>query len=274
MGPMPTAPTPSRRPRLVHVEEVERLTPGMVRIVFGGEQLAGFEAGAFTDHYVKLQFPPPDAPYAPPFDVEDVKRRLPREQWPRIRSFTVRGWDPERLRLTIDFVVHGTGVAGPWAAAARPGDALQLVGPGGAYAPDPAAAWHLLVGDACVIPAIAVSLERIPPGVPVHVLVQIDDDAERQPLPTPGDARIAWVRDEDELLARLEALPFPDGTVHAFIHGEAAMVRAVRRHLLADRGVPRSALSASGYWKRTLTDEAWRAIKRDWNAAVEQDVPA
>ena len=37
------------------VESVQRLTPRMIRIVFGGEDLAGFGAGEFTDHYVKLR---------------------------------------------------------------------------------------------------------------------------------------------------------------------------------------------------------------------------
>ena len=110
----------------------------MIRVVVGGDDLAGFDAGEFTDHYVKLQLPPPGAPYSAPFDPEAIKAELPREHWPRTRTYSVRDWDPEARRLTIDFVVHGdTGVAGPWAASAAPGDHLQLNGPGGAYAPDP-----------------------------------------------------------------------------------------------------------------------------------------
>ena len=70
-------------------------------------------------------------------------------------------------QLTIDFVVHGdVGVAGPWARTAQPGDELDLVGPGGAYTPDPDADWHLLAGDASVIPAISASLPRIPRARP------------------------------------------------------------------------------------------------------------
>jgi NADPH-dependent ferric siderophore reductase len=144
---------------------------------------------------VKLLIPPPGAPYEAPFDVEDVKARLPREQWPRTRTFSVRAWDPDARRLTIDFVDHGdAGVAGRWAAAARPGDRLQLFGPGGAYAPSPEAPWHLMIGDASVIPAIAASLERIPPGVLVHVLLAVDDAREQQRLTTPGELRLqrAW----------------------------------------------------------------------------------
>ena len=44
------------------VEHVQRLTPRMIRIVFGGEDLAGFGAGEFTDHYVKLRIGDAPAP--------------------------------------------------------------------------------------------------------------------------------------------------------------------------------------------------------------------
>jgi len=273
------APAPARRPRTPRVARVistEPLTPHMIRIVLGGEGLAGFEAGEFTDHYVKLQVPPPGAPYAAPFDVEDLKARLPQDQWPRTRSYTVRAWDPERGELTIDFVVHGDeGVAGPWAAAAKPGDTLQLNGPGGAYAPDPDAAWHLMVGDQSVVPAIAASLARIPAGVPVHVLVEVDGPDDEQPLQTDGDLHVQWVHGgPGAVVPVLEDHAFPSGRVSAFVHGEASTVRAVRRHLLVDRGIAREAISCSGYWKRTRTDEEWRKDKAEWNRLVEQDLAA
>jgi NADPH-dependent ferric siderophore reductase len=271
---------PARRARRVlqtRVHDVHRITPRLIRVVVGGEDLDGFGAGAFTDHYVKLQIPPPGAPYAAPFDAEDVKARLPREQWPRTRTYTVQDWDPERRRLTIDFVHHGdTGVAGPWAAAARPGDSLQLTGLGGAYTPDSAAGWHLLIGDESVLPAIAASLRRVPAVVPVHVLVEVGGADDEVPLDSPGDLRVRWLHRRDDhaddlLLRAVAALEFPPGTVHAFVHGEAAAVRAVRRHLIVDRGIPREALSVSGYWKRDRTEEGWREDKAEWNRQVEAD---
>jgi NADPH-dependent ferric siderophore reductase len=269
-------------PRLAEVVDVERLTPGMVRVVLGGAGLAGFEAGEFTDHYVKLQIPPPSASYGAPFDVEEIRARLPSDQWPRTRSFTVAGWDAERQWLTIDFVIHGdSGVAGPWAAAAQPGDKIQLEGPGGAYAPDPDADWHLMVGDASVLPAIAASLARIPAGAPVHVVVELDGPDERRELRTPGELHLLWVaqpaggqRDDDALHHAVSRLAFPAGRVHCFVHGEANAVRAIRRHLLVDRGLERESLSISGYWKRDRTDEGWRAEKPEWNRLVEEDLQA
>jgi len=270
---------PARRTRRViqtRVEDVRRLTPHLIRVVVGGEDLEGFAAGEFTDHYVKLQIPPKGAPYSAPFDADDVKARLPRDQWPRTRSFTVRRWDAERTLLTIDFVDHGdVGVAGPWASAARPGDGLQLMGPGGAYTPDPAADWHLMVGDEAVVPAIAASLERLREGVPVHVILEVGGPEDEVALATPGDLRVTWLHRRagvyDALVEAVRALAFPEGAVHAFVHGEASAVRAVRRHLVVDRGIPRDALSVSGYWKRGRTDEGWREDKAEWNRQVEAD---
>ncbi|HTR75978.1 MAG TPA: siderophore-interacting protein [Solirubrobacterales bacterium] len=241
------------------VETLEQLTPTLRRIVFGGEGLAGFSAGEFSDNYVKLQFPRPGAPA---------------EERPKVRTYTVREWDAGRSLLTIDFVVHGDeGVAGPWAAAAEPGDTLALRGPGGAYSPDPEAAWHLMAGDISVVPAISASLARVPAGVPVHVLLQVDGPAEEVALDSPGDLHLHWLHgDADELLAEaIAALDFPPGEPQVFLHGEATSVRLARRRLVAERGVPATALSASGYWKRTLTDEGWREAKADWNRQVEAE---
>jgi NADPH-dependent ferric siderophore reductase len=255
-----TPPRPKRVPRTAHVVSKTALTPHMVRIVLGGEGLAGFGAGAFTDHYVKLQVPDPAAA----------------DGATRTRTYTVRNWDEARSELTIDFVVHGDeGYAGPWAQGAQPGDTIDFNGPGGAYAPDPDAAWHLMVGDPSVLPAIGASLARVPAGVPVHVLVEVDGPDDEQPLQSPGDLHVTYAHGgPGSIVDVVESYTFPDGPVSAFVHGEASTVRAVRRHLLVDRELPREAISVSGYWKRTRTEEGWRDDKAEWNRQAEEDVAA
>jgi NADPH-dependent ferric siderophore reductase len=250
------------------VARTERLTPHMVRVVATGPALASFPDTEYTDRYVKILFPVPGVEYPEPFDLDVIRERLPREDQPRMRTYTVRAFDPVAAELTIDFVHHGdSGLAGPWAAAARPGDVLRLVGAGGAYAPDPAADWHLFVGDEAAIPAIAAACERLPAGVPAHAIVQVADESEQQALDTPGDLRIQWLLRAGEgagqLVGAVRALEFPAGRVHAFVHGEAAEVREVRRHLLTERGVPRDDLSVSGYWRRGRDEEGFRLYKRD-----------
>lgn len=266
-----------RRTTCGEVKRVERLTPHMLRVVLGGQGLAGFEAGEFTDRYVKLLFPPAGVTYPAPFDLERIRRELPRDRWPATRTYTVRAWDPRALELTLDIVHHGDiGVAGPWAATVRPGEGIHFLGPGGAYAPDPLAGWHLFVGDESALPAIAASLERLPDGALAHVFLEVSGPEEEQPLPSPAGAKITWFHRGDapvgaSLVTAVRELDFPDGLPHAFVHGEAAFVRDIRRHLRAERGVPLSRLSISGYWRFGRDDESWRSSKKEWNRRIEEE---
>ncbi|AEA28216.1 FAD-binding 9 siderophore-interacting domain protein [Pseudonocardia dioxanivorans CB1190] len=267
----------------LEVLRTEPLGPHMIRVVLGGDELARFPDTGYTDRYVKLLFTPPGVEYPEPFDVEAIRRELPREQWPRIRTYTVRRLDHDAGELTIDFVHHGdSGVAGPWAAAARPGDLLRRLGPGGAYAPNPAADWHLLVGDDAALPAIGAALERLPAGATALAVLQVDGPADHQDWHTAADVRATWLHRADlratgdvgeaaatQLLDAVAALEFPVGDVHAFVHGEAAAVRGLRRHLLGDRGVPRDALSVSGYWRRGRDEDGFRADKAAERAAEQ-----
>ncbi|AWS42471.1 siderophore-interacting protein [Streptosporangium sp. 'caverna'] len=271
---------PVRRTTRGEVRRVERLTPHMIRVVLGGEGLAGFEVGEFTDHYVKLLFPPPGVTYRKPFDMEAIQRDLPRDQWPTTRTYTVRAWDPEASELTLDFVYHGdSGLAGPWADRVQPGEEIHFFGPGGGYAPDPDAAWHLLVGDESALPAIATALERLPAGAQAHVFIEVEDAQEEQSLDSPADTKIFWLHRGgapvgEALIRAVRELDFPPGAVHAFVHGEATFVRELRRHLRTERGVPLSQLSISGYWRLGRDDEAWRSSKREWNEQIEQEEAA
>ncbi|MFF8270131.1 siderophore-interacting protein [Streptomyces sp. NPDC016562] len=259
------------------VVRTERLSPHMVRIVLGGEGLAGFGAGEFTDHYVKILFPAEGVSYPTPWNLEQIRADFPRAQWPRQRAYTVRSWDAVHRELTLDFVVHGDeGLAGPWAARVEPGELVRFLGPGGAYAPDPAAGWHLLVGDESALPAIAASMERMPVGARVHALIEVEGPRDELKFATPDGVVPVWLHRGgrpvgEALVEAVTALEFPSTDVHAFVHGEAGFVKELRRHLRLERGIPRERLSISGYWRLGETDEGWRAIKRDWNAAVEAE---
>jgi NADPH-dependent ferric siderophore reductase len=256
-----------RRPRVARVGEVlrtSRVTPHMIRVVLGGAGLDGF--------------PPAGAPYGVPFDVEQVRAEFPQELWPVTRTYTVRAWDPDSGELTIDFVYHGDeGLAGPWAAAAAPGDRIQFFGPGGGYAPSPEADWHLLVGDASALPAIGVALTRLPAGVPALVFIEVDGPEEQQTdLVLGAGVSVVWVHRDGgvpgaAVTAAVTAVDLPAGTGHVFVHGEAVMVRDLRRHLRAERGLDPQFTSISGYWRRGDTEDGWQAGKREWNAQIEAE---
>ncbi|WP_217650034.1 MULTISPECIES: siderophore-interacting protein [unclassified Streptomyces] len=274
---------PARKAPKVHEARVlrtERIAPHMVRVVVGGDGLAAFATSGFTDHYVKLLFPPPGVTYPEPFDIERIRAELPRDQWPAQRTYTVRAWDAVQRELTLDFVVHGDeGLAGPWAARARAGDAVRLLGPGGGYAPDPRADWHLLAGDESALPAIAAALEQLPEDAVAHAFIEVAQPDDELKIAAPAGAHVHWLPRHgapvgEPLIAAVRALDFPAGSVHAFVHGEAGAMKELRRHLRHDRGVPLDRLSLSGYWRLGKSDEAWRAVKREWNARVEREQEA
>ncbi|MGK5499684.1 siderophore-interacting protein, partial [Streptomyces sp. URMC 125] len=256
----------------------ERLGPRMVRVVLGGEDLADFPAGEYTDHYVKLLFPPEGVRYPEPFDLAAVRQSLPRDRWPATRTYTVRSWDPRTRELALDFVLHGDeGLAGPWADRVEPGEEVLFLGPGGGYRPSPEADWHLMVGDESALPAVAASLEAVPGGAPVRAFVEVAGPEEELELDLPPDAELRWLhrgtaRVGDLLVEAVRALDFPPGRMQAFVHGEAGWVKELRRHLRTERKVPRERLSISGYWRLGHDEDGWQASKREWNAQVEAEL--
>lgn len=250
---------------LVHliVTGTEQLSPGMIRVRFTAAEQSAFGA-AFaesdvTDRYVKLLLTDSDGQ-------------------PVVRTYTALEPDIDQGTLAIDFVVHGDdGVAGPWAASAAPGDALVVRGPGGAYAPDASAAWHLLAGDEAGLPAIRSALAALPAGAVGYAVVEIPDDTHLQPLPAPPGVTVTWVHSEPAsegrtgpLVAAVRALEWLPGRVHAFVHGEAeSVMHGIRPYLLKEREVPRADASISGYWRKGRTEETFRQWKAELAAAEE-----
>ncbi|BCB91695.1 siderophore-interacting protein [Phytohabitans suffuscus] len=261
--------TPQRQPRVQHVLDVrgtEWLSPHLVRVVAGGASLAEFGGGGHTDAYVKLLFADPALGLDPPYDLAALRA----ERRVAVRTYTVRWVDRAARRLAIDFVTHGdTGVAAPWAGGAAPGDRLVLSGPGGAYAPDPAAAWHVLAGDLSALPAIAASLEAMPGDAAGVAYLEVGDPADILPLKCPAQVDVRWLvnpdPDDAAFLARAldgGAWPVPPGRVQVFAHGERESVKAMRA-ALRGRAVPREAISISAYWARGRTEDTFQAEKRE-----------
>jgi NADPH-dependent ferric siderophore reductase len=272
-----TQPTRKRVARTAEVARTEVLAPAMVRVIFTGEDLRAMPALEFTDHYVKILFPPAGADYAWPFDPDELRASRPADEWPVTRTYTIRSYDPLSGEMAVDFVIHGDeGVAGPWAANAQPGDRIGFFGPGGGYAPEPTAAHHVYVGDEAAIPAIATALERLPAGARASALLEVQGPGDHQPMPVTDRTTLTWVdrgsRPYGEALVEaVRAAGLPDGKLDVFVHGNAEMVRQLRRWLFVDLRVDRSAVSISGYWRTGQTEDRWQATKREFNQEMEAD---
>lgn len=247
-----------RPARAARVVGRETISEHLVRLTLHCPELQQgiLERPPFTDAYVKLELA--DA-------AGDVV----------LRTYTVRNWRPEVGEFDLDFVVHGDeGVAGPWAREVEIGTEVTFRGPGGGYAPSSDAGLaHLFVGDLSALPAIEEALKQVPAGNSGLVVIATTSKRDARELAT--HLPVTWVVADalPEALERAaEAVEqwTPEGEVECFVHGEAGMVRRLRRHLRVDRQVALQRQSISGYWRLGTTDEGWRQQKKDWLAPVDE----
>ncbi|MDT7755625.1 MAG: hypothetical protein QOH27_1523 [Mycobacterium sp.] len=270
--------------RPVHTFQVissEQLTPHMIRLVLGGSGFDTFKPNEFADSYVKFVIvrDDVDVDVLPQPLTLDSFNELPEEQRPVVRTYTIRRVDLDRREITVDFVVHGEhGAAGPWASSAQPGQPAYLMGPSGAYSPDPDADWHLLASDEAGLPALGAALEALPPNAVGRAFIEVSGPDEEVPLSAPDGVEVRWIYrggrsdlvpeeqagDNAPLIAAVTESAWLPGQVQVFIHGEAqAVMHNLRPYIRKVRGVDAKRASISGYWRRGRTEETFRQWKAE-----------
>jgi NADPH-dependent ferric siderophore reductase len=179
--------------RRLEVRRAERITPRMVRVTFGGEDLADYETqGPDDDFRIFFPLPGEDRPVLPSLETggfvwpEGANR-------PQNREYTPRRFDPGSRELHVDFVVHGDGPGSVWADNAAPGQFAGSVGPRRSRVMSPAVTEYLLFGDESALPSIGRRLEELPAGVNVRAFVEIADPDEEQRIDTRANLDLTWL---------------------------------------------------------------------------------
>jgi NADPH-dependent ferric siderophore reductase len=251
-----------QKPRLAEVIRVERLTPQMVRVVLGGQELEGFTTRGPAEH-LKVNFPPPgQSKLVLPEWGPDGPILKEGQQRPLNRTYTPRRWDAQTGELTVDFLLHGEGIGSSWAQQARPAQIVAVSHqPGGAYKVDADADWYLIGGDEAALPAIGTLLEALPAHCSAHVFVEVANEAEELKLESPARFQVTWLhhggaagRVGRGLEQAVREFSFPEGNGHVWIGCEASVMRDIRRHLLNQRGMARAHAHTQGYWKHGATN--------------------
>ncbi len=241
--------------REVRLKKRIALTPHMLRLTFGGDDIARF---ASDDHiHVRMYFPPeglkkPEWPRPAP----DGRILWPEEdRKPATRYYTIRRIDLSTREIDVDFVLHEH--AGPGAAFAmnaNPGAICGMAGPLG-YNVRPAR-WHLLAGDETALPAIARSLEVLPPTAHGHAFIEVAGSAEEIPLTAPPRIVVTWLHrngaapgSTDLLIDAVLTVPWPDHSdVFAWAACETRSARAIREHLRKTKNLARKQHLVVAYW--------------------------
>ncbi|MCI0382875.1 siderophore-interacting protein [Streptomyces sp. CNQ085] len=260
------------------VVRTARLGPSLVRITFRGERLGRF-AGGGRDQSFSLFLPQPgQREPVVPVELGDGWFAAWRVMDPAVRaimrSYTVAAQRPKAGEVDVDFVLHGdTGPATRWARRARPGDRVRLLGPVVAenrsvgFRPPAGTDRVLLAADETALPALAGILAWLPAGVRARAWVEVPRAGDVRPLPTAADAEVTWLVREDfrrhgVVVDAVREAVLPEeawGGAYAWLAGEAAAVRALRRHLVSERGLDRGRVAFSGYWRMGASEEDLRA---------------
>lgn len=241
-------------PRELEVIRSTQITPHMQRITLGGAALADFPEDQ-ESAYIKLMFSQPG------------------EERPLVRTYTVRQQTGDTI--DVDFALHGAfspetkGPASSWAENAQPGDRILVGGPGPKKLLNPDADWFLLAGDMTALPAISVNLAALPADARGYAVIEVVEESDIQSLQHPENLELIWVinphasDDNYPLLEKIQQLTWPPGQPAAWAACEFNSMRALRKYFKQERGVPKSHLYISSYWKLGSSETQHKAAKRE-----------
>lgn len=209
------------------VRRREPLSDHLVRLVLDG--LDGFASTGVPDEWVGLVVP---------------------GQF-QSRYYTVR--DFSGGELTLDVVVHDVGLVTEWAMRDCVGDTVTITEPKSSFAPPSGATWLMLVGDLTAMPAIARIVEATEHlELTTYVLAEVPDDLAGY-LPEGPD--VTWLsppsHGQSALAEVVEGIEWPAGEGYFWMAGESAQMRAIRKHLMREVGLPTSHYDVMGYWRAT-----------------------
>ena len=257
--------------QLIHARVLasKQVSPHFTRITLGGPGMADYTHQGF-DQFFRLFFP----------KVGQAKLRLPtatsnlwyaqyllmsKDTRPGVRNYTVRSYRPagqgqfgDTAEIDVDFAVHGDiGIIYQWLNSVSIGDEVVLLDEGHSFEPPKDAQWHLLVGEESALPAIIGIIESAPRPFRAEAFIEIPDEGDKQEFDVPEGVNVHWViRTDHEAKAgaavgeAVRAAALPSEPVYAFIAGESELCKGMRRYLVNDRGVPKSHVNFTGYWKQ------------------------
>ncbi len=248
------------------VLRVSDVTPGMRRIVVGGDaigphvrdgvELPPVHSTGFDDD-IKVLLPDlqtGEFPFEVPRNTDQGRVNWTEGSFEHARTYTVREFDPEAGEMTIDFVLHGTGLAATWARRVEVGSRVLIAGPKHSAALPRDVDWLLLAGDETALPAIGRCVEMLPPGMKATAVIEVAEPAHHQELRTEGDVEFIWLyRSEADGASRMvEAVQnaaWRGERPFLWVAGETLAIKPLRRWAKNEKGLDKNRVEITGYWR-------------------------
>ena len=241
--------------RIVTVQEIIKISPSLIRIVFRGDDLSNFKSDSFDDH-VKLFFPDATTGRVVQPEMTEQGLKFADDIKPIARDYTPRLFDLEAKTLTIDFVIHDAGPATEWAQHAKIGDQIAIGGPRGSMVIPMTYQHYVLIGDETALPAIARRLEELPASAQATVILEVESAQNQIELKSAATMNITWLHRDGQASGQttlfthaLESLSLPQHDYFIWVAAETQVARQLRKTLVEQYQVAKDAIKAAGYWQ-------------------------
>lgn len=256
----PIKKTPFTTTRRVAVQDIVDLTPHMRRIVFSGVDLKDFGYNVSQlGPYLKLRIPlPGHSRYLSPTARTAEDGHGWDDDNTVLRTYSVRHFEPETRRLTIDFVLHGDeGIASGWAARAVVGDTIGVLERGSRLVTH--TDWFLILGDQTALPAIAQMLENMPIDSHGQAFIEVSNPGEFQVIVNRTNITLTWLYRDGGVSRLCEKCETPTparGQTYVWAGAEADIAQTIRKKVKTDWKLPPEQYFIVNYWRRGFAEGA------------------
>ena len=206
-----------------------------------------------TENYLRLHVDVGDLFDAhPPHPTQWVRLWIPRgDGRTHQRGYTLINQDPEAGTADIEFSLHA-GSASTWARQAEPGETIGVSFLGSSFSlPVSPPSEFFLFGDTASLPAINSLLDAIG-SAPAQVFLEWQRPEEVElPVHAGPKTTVEWIERVDDGRLMVEAAGAVSCSPHAYVWAavDARTTRQIAKIFRNDHGVPKSAVTATGYWK-------------------------
>ena len=145
---------------------------------------------------------------------------------------------------------------------AQVGDVISIAGPGSISTMNLEADWFFMVADMTALPALSVKIQSLPEQAIGYAVIQVDSEQDRQLINAPENIKIIWLDASQSIAEQIQGLPWLEGEASVWCACEFDSMRQLRQYFRNEKEVERENIYISSYWKKGVSEDGHKVIKR------------